>query len=88
LLGLMQKYPSVKISVQGHTDNTGDSTFNNRLSTQRAAAVKDWLIEKGVPPSRLETVGYGQTRPITTNSTPEGRETNRRIEFIITEYKE
>jgi OOP family OmpA-OmpF porin len=88
LLGLMTKYPTVRISIQGHTDNTGDSTQNERLSVARAAAVKSWLVTNGIPSSRMETSGYGQTRPITTNSTDAGREINRRIEFIIIEYKE
>ncbi len=88
LLGLMTKYPGTKISIQGHTDNQGDSLFNERLSVNRANAVKDWLVSHGISATRLETHGYGQTRPITTNSTEQGREVNRRIEFIIIENKE
>jgi len=87
LLGLMQKYPRTKISIQGHTDNTGDSVSNERLSVNRANAVMKWLTDNGISNSRLEASGYGQTRPITTNATDEGRETNRRIEFIIIENK-
>ncbi len=88
LQGLLTKYPTVRISIQGHTDNTGDSVQNQRLSVARATSVKSWLVEHGIPSSRMETNGYGQTRPITTNSTDVGREINRRIEFIIIEYKE
>ncbi len=88
LLGLMDKYPGIKISIQGHTDNQGDSLANERLSMNRANSVRDWLTGHGVAISRLDTRGYGQTSPIATNSTDQGRETNRRIEFIITENKE
>ncbi|HEY3874496.1 MAG TPA: OmpA family protein, partial [Candidatus Kapabacteria bacterium] len=88
LFGLMQKYQGTKISIQGHTDNTGDSTANERLSLNRANAVRDWLVQHGISSIRLETRGYGQSRPITTNTTDQGRETNRRIEFIIIENKE
>ncbi len=85
LLGLMEKYQGTKISIQGHTDNQGDSVANQRLSVNRANSVRDWLIQHGINASRLEARGYGQTRPIATNSTEQGRETNRRIEFIIIE---
>jgi outer membrane protein OmpA-like peptidoglycan-associated protein len=85
LVGLMGKYPGIKISIQGHTDNQGDSLANEKLSINRANAVRDWLVAHTISSTRLETRGYGQTRPITTNSTDEGRETNRRIEFIIIE---
>ena len=88
LLGLMQKYSGTKISIQGHTDNTGDSVSNERLSISRANSVRDWLVQHSVSSTRLDTRGYGQTRPITTNTTDQGRETNRRIEFIIIENKE
>ena|GEM_PF-1831695 len=85
LFGLMEKYPGTKISIQGHTDNQGDSVANERLSNNRANAVREWLVQRGISATRLEARGYGQTRPIATNSTDEGRTTNRRIEFIIIE---
>jgi len=88
LIGLMTKYQGSKISIQGHTDNTGDSVFNERLSVDRANSVKSWLVAHGINGSRLEARGYGQTRPITTNTTDQGREINRRIEFVIIENKE
>jgi outer membrane protein OmpA-like peptidoglycan-associated protein len=88
LLGLMSKYPKVRISIQGHTDNQGDSIANQTLSLNRARAVESWLIEHGISATRIESRGYGQTRPIATNSTDQGREANRRIEFIIIENKE
>ncbi len=88
LVGLLTKYPGMKVSIQGHTDNTGDSLANERLSMNRANSVRSWLIEHGISAERLEARGYGQSRPITTNSTDAGREINRRIEFIIIENKE
>jgi outer membrane protein OmpA-like peptidoglycan-associated protein len=88
LLGLMNKYPTMHIMIQGHTDNTGDSIFNQRLSLERANAVRSWLVNNGVAGSRIESIGYGQMRPISSNATDAGREANRRIEFIITEMKE
>ena len=88
LVGLMTKYPGSIISIQGHTDNQGDSVFNERLSMDRANSVKAWLVAHGIKSDRLETRGYGQTRPITTNTTDQGREINRRIEFVIIENKE
>ena len=67
----------------GHTDNTGDSASNMTLSQQRAEAVRNYLIQQGVSSSMLVTKGYGDTRPITTNDTDEGKFRNRRIEFSL-----
>jgi outer membrane protein OmpA-like peptidoglycan-associated protein len=88
LAALMTKYSKSVISIQGHTDNQGDSAFNQRLSNDRANSVKKWLVAHGIASNRLETHGYGDTSPIATNSTDQGRATNRRIEFLIIENKE
>jgi outer membrane protein OmpA-like peptidoglycan-associated protein len=88
VLELMQKYPQTAISIQGHTDNVGDSTFNTSLSFDRVNAVKQWLVNHGANPKRLSAFGYGQTRPISSNATEEGRKKNRRIEFIVTKREE
>ena len=69
--------------ISGHTDNTGDSASNMTLSQQRAEAVRNYLIQQGVSSSMLVTKGYGDTRPITTNDTDEGKFRNRRIEFNL-----
>jgi outer membrane protein OmpA-like peptidoglycan-associated protein len=79
--------PTIRVSINGHTDNQGDSTANKRLSLERASAVRDYLIRHGISADRLEVRGYGQDAPIAPNSTPEGRAKNRRIEFIIIEDK-
>jgi outer membrane protein OmpA-like peptidoglycan-associated protein/uncharacterized protein YidB (DUF937 family) len=71
------------VEVGGHTDNSGDPSANMQLSEQRAAAVRDYLIRQGVSPAMLTSKGYGDTKPIATNSTDEGRFRNRRIEFSV-----
>ena len=72
-----------QITVEGHTDNVGGEDLNLKLSEQRAKAVMQYLIERGVEASRLESVGYGLTRPVSDNGTPEGRAKNRRVELVI-----
>lgn len=79
----MQEAPQVKVEIQGHTDNTGTLDLNNRLSLQRAESVKKYLVGKGVDDKRMTTKGFGPSKPIATNDTPEGRTENRRIEFVI-----
>jgi outer membrane protein OmpA-like peptidoglycan-associated protein len=72
-----------KIRVEGHTDKVGSAEYNRKLSRDRANAVKEYLIGKGVDAGRLTTAGFGFDRPIATNDTDEGRSKNRRVEFII-----
>lgn len=69
--------------IAGYTDNTGDAAANQKLSEQRATALRDYLIKQGVPAEALTAVGYGQENPIADNSTEEGRTKNRRIEFNV-----
>jgi len=71
------------IEIGGHTDSTGDPAANATLSQQRADAVRDYLVQQGVNASMLTARGYGQTAPLTTNDTEEGRFRNRRIEFTV-----
>ncbi|HIP37022.1 MAG TPA: OmpA family protein [Crocinitomix sp.] len=80
---LMEKNPNLKISIEGHTDNTGSAEGNKKLSQQRADAAKAYLVNKGIDASRISTTGYGQDKPIADNSTKEGRQKNRRVEFIL-----
>ena len=77
-----------RIQVQGHTDNRGAKNYNKALSDKRAAAVKKWLIAAGVEADRLESKGFGQEQPLDTNETDEGRQNNRRVQFIILEKNE
>jgi len=83
LVESMNKYPNMTIEVGGHTDNTGDAAANQVLSDERAKAVQDYLVGKGISINRLKAVGYGQTQPAESNDTEAGREKNRRTEFKI-----
>jgi outer membrane protein OmpA-like peptidoglycan-associated protein len=74
--------PSLKFEIDGHTDNTGESQHNLQLSQQRADAVKDQLVSMGIESSRLTTKGFGDSKPIADNSSPEGKANNRRVEFV------
>ncbi|MGD9670873.1 MAG: OmpA family protein [Hyphomicrobiaceae bacterium] len=74
-----------RIRVEGHTDSTGRASFNKTLSEQRAKAVAGYLKKAGVAANRIEAVGYGQEKPVASNSTPAGRAQNRRIEFTVVE---
>ena len=76
-----------KVEVQGHTDNVGTEDTNLRLSQRRAQAVRNYLISKGVRRSRLDAKGYGNSAPIATNDTEDGRGQNRRVQFEIVETK-
>jgi len=72
-----------QITVEGHTDNVGGEEYNLKLSEQRAKAVMQYLIERGIEASRLESVGYGLSRPVADNTTKEGQARNRRVELVI-----
>ncbi len=80
---LLQEHADLKLLIEGHTDNTGDFQKNMQLSTDRAAAVKTYLVEKfNIDEGRLETMGLGQSKPTDTNDTDEGRAKNRRVEIV------
>jgi outer membrane protein OmpA-like peptidoglycan-associated protein len=82
--GVIRSTPGIgRVEVGGHTDNKGSDDFNLKLSKERAAAVREYLIAQGVPESQLLAVGYGETKPIDTNKTDKGREVNRRVEFQL-----
>ncbi len=78
-----RQYPDELIDVEGHTDSTGTSEYNQSLSNRRANSVRDFLVDNGVVSRSITAVGYGETRPKATNSTPEGRQLNRRVEIHI-----
>jgi OOP family OmpA-OmpF porin len=83
---LLKANPRIKrMRIEGHTDNRGGADMNLDLSKRRAASVRTWLIEHGIDSGRLESEGYGLTRPIDTNDTDAGRAANRRVDFKITE---
>ncbi|QHT70993.1 OmpA family protein [Rhodocytophaga rosea] len=85
LLSLLEQNSKLKIIVSGHTDNTGDKKSNVKLSQLRADAVIEYLAEKGIAKHRLSAKGYGSSRPVTSNASQEGRNQNRRVEFLITD---
>lgn len=75
--------PSVRLAIEGHTDSQGDEESNLALSQARADSVRDHLVDQGIAADRLEAGGFGETRPIASNDTPEGRAQNRRIDFRL-----
>ena len=79
---MMKAHEDLKLRVEGHTDSDGKKDFNQSLSEKRAAAVKDALVEAGIAPERLMTKGFGESKPVTDNATPEGKANNRRVEFV------
>ncbi|HET7024638.1 MAG TPA: OmpA family protein [Gemmatimonadales bacterium] len=80
---MLQQHPDLKVLIEGHTDNQGAAAGNQTLSEKRAAAVKAYLVANyGVAAARLTTKGYGETKPVATNDTPEGRQDNRRVELV------
>jgi outer membrane protein OmpA-like peptidoglycan-associated protein len=83
MAGVFNKYPNTTISIQGHTDSIGSAAYNQRLSVRRADAVGDYLQSIGVDNSRLETIGFGKSRPKASNATAAGRQLNRRVEIHI-----
>lgn len=83
LASMLLRYPALRVTVEGHTDNVGNVEKNLILSQERAKAVTDYLVQKGISPDRLSSKGYGCTRPLTTENTPAAHAKNRRVEFII-----
>jgi outer membrane protein OmpA-like peptidoglycan-associated protein len=79
---ILESDPSLKFEIDGHTDNTGEAAHNLTLSQQRADAVKAQLVTMGIAGSRLTTKGFGDTKPMASNDTPEGKANNRRVEFV------
>lgn len=82
IVGVLKNNPDVKFEIDGHTDNTGEATHNLTLSQQRADAVREQLVKMGIDGSRLTTKGFGDSKPISDNTSPEGKANNRRVEFV------
>lgn len=83
---LLKTNPTMTIEVGGHTDNVGDDAYNMKLSHDRARSVRDYLVKAGIASERVQAKGYGESNPIATNDTEDGRKANRRTEFVILEF--
>jgi OmpA-OmpF porin, OOP family len=84
----LNDHPEVKkVMIEGHTDSVASTRHNKKLSEQRVASVKEYLVGKGIDAGRLKTKGFGETRPVASNKTEEGRAKNRRVDFKILERK-
>lgn len=83
LIQLMKNNPGMAIRLEGHTDNRGDEKLLQRLSEERVKTVREYMLSKGIDDNRIEYVGYGGTKPLSDNESPEGVDINRRVEFVI-----
>ena len=79
---LLAEHPEIKVSVEGHTDSDGDFDMNQQLSDERARTVMNQLVAMGIAQDRLISKGFGKSKPMDTNDTPEGKANNRRVEFV------
>ena len=83
IAAVLTQYPQHQILVEGHTDASGGDEFNLQLSRERASSVRTALVAGGVDASKITAEGYGESRPVATNDTREGRQQNRRVEIVI-----
>lgn len=83
IIAILNKYPSAKFTVEGHTDSVGRESTNQKLSESRALSVKDYLVANGVDQFRLSSTGFGESKPIASNRTRDGRKQNRRVEINL-----
>jgi outer membrane protein OmpA-like peptidoglycan-associated protein len=83
LVILLNENPTMKIQINGHTDNVGNPETNQNLSLNRATSVMNYVIKNGIEAIRLTAKGFGESQPIDTNETAEGRKNNRRTEFLV-----
>ena len=84
LVQLMNDYPSMEIEIHGHTDSRGGSDYNQNLSENRTKSVYEYLVEQGIDADRMKYIGYGEEKPIADNKYADGRQLNRRVEFVVT----
>jgi outer membrane protein OmpA-like peptidoglycan-associated protein len=83
ITAILKEYPTAKFSLEGHTDDTGSDALNQKLSEERAAAVKNFLVENGIDDSRLSSKGFGESAPVDSNKTAKGKANNRRVEVKL-----
>lgn len=87
LAGFLNKYPTRRVSVEGHTDSRGSSEYNETLSQQRAESVRSAIMARGISSDRITAKGLGELYPVASNDTPAGRQQNRRVEILIQSYE-
>jgi outer membrane protein OmpA-like peptidoglycan-associated protein len=81
--GILEAYPGLKVQVEGYTDSVGSDEFNQKLSENRAGAVRDFLVSQGVSPNNITAQGFGKNDPVADNSTAAGRQQNRRVNLVV-----
>jgi outer membrane protein OmpA-like peptidoglycan-associated protein len=81
--GIVLAYPSLHVSIEGHTDSVGSDEYNQDLSERRAQSVRDYFVRGGIPASTVDARGFGKAEPVASNETPEGRQQNRRVELVL-----
>ena len=79
----MEKHPSIRVRIEGHTDSVGSDAYNMKLGQRRADSAESYLVSHGISASRLSTVSYGESKPIASNDTAEGRAQNRRVDLVV-----
>jgi outer membrane protein OmpA-like peptidoglycan-associated protein len=81
--GIVLAHPGLNLQIEGHTDSVGSDQLNQTLSEKRANAVRDFLVQQGLPTTAISTRGFGKTVPVASNDTAAGRQQNRRVEMIV-----
>jgi outer membrane protein OmpA-like peptidoglycan-associated protein len=83
IAGILLSHPDLRLQIEGHTDSVGEADYNQRLSESRADSVRAYLLAQGIAAASVITTGFGETRPVTSNDTPAGRQQNRRVEVVV-----
>ena len=81
--GILQAYPGLKLQVEGYTDSVGSDEYNQKLSENRADAVRNFLLTQGVQEANITSTGYGKSKPVADNGTAQGRAQNRRVQLVV-----
>ncbi len=81
--GIVLAYPDLRLAIEGNTDSVGSDAMNQTLSEQRAASVRDYLVKENIPAASMTSQGFGETQPVASNDTAEGRQQNRRVEMVV-----
>jgi outer membrane protein OmpA-like peptidoglycan-associated protein len=82
-LVLLSQHPGLKLEVEGHTDSVGSEEYNQRLSENRAGAVRDYLVQQGIRSDTVTARGFGETQPVVSNDSAAGKQQNRRVELVV-----